>query len=179
MHEIITISNEITHAAKKIPENTLISLSDIIHSHKRIFIYGTGRSGLMLKAFAMRLMQLGFTTFVVGETITPSIQKNDLLILASASGETESVVQMAQKAKNMGISLAIITSSLNSRLVNIAEPILRINSGTKFSHSEASAQPLGSLFEQMLLIFFDSVIFHISSKLNNDSEIARRHASLE
>jgi len=37
---------------------------------KRIYVMGAGRSGLVAKAFAMRLMHLGLQAFVVGETIT-------------------------------------------------------------------------------------------------------------
>jgi 6-phospho-3-hexuloisomerase len=38
---------------------------------RKIFIYGVGRSGLIAKAFAIRLVQMGLEVFFVGETITP------------------------------------------------------------------------------------------------------------
>lgn len=38
-----------------IPESAVDSLTKAIEDHKRIFVYGAGRSGLMMKAFAMRL----------------------------------------------------------------------------------------------------------------------------
>jgi len=40
---------------------------------KRIYVTGAGRSGLIARAFAMRLLHLGFDVFVVGETVTPAI----------------------------------------------------------------------------------------------------------
>ncbi|NLW76696.1 MAG: SIS domain-containing protein, partial [Methanomicrobiales archaeon] len=33
---------------------------------ERIFVVGAGRSGFVAKSFAMRLMHLGFTSYVVG-----------------------------------------------------------------------------------------------------------------
>ena len=44
-------------------------------SAKRIYVIGAGRSGLVAKAFAMRLMHLGLHAYVVGETITPAMTK--------------------------------------------------------------------------------------------------------
>lgn len=50
---------------------------------KKVYIAGVGRSSLMIRSFAMRLMHLDITVYVVGETVTPAIQEGDLLILGS------------------------------------------------------------------------------------------------
>lgn len=174
------IIDELNHSIKTLTDDDVIDLIKKIQQHKRIFVYGTGRSGLMLKAFAMRLMQLGLNAFVVGETTTPSIQKGDLLILASASGETESVNIMAKSALNQGIELAIICASNTSTLAKLQTPNILLQSGTKFNQSHVSQQPLGSLFEQMLLIFFDTVILVMSKQQKDcNKDMAQRHASLE
>lgn len=179
MTEMLSVVEEIQRSAAKIPEDKITSLIQLIQTYPRIFVYGTGRSGLMLKTFAMRLMQLGFTSFVVGETTTPSMQKGDLLIVASASGETGSVVQAVEKATAAGITVISLTASEKSRLSAIVQPFLLLNTGTKFAHSDASVQPLGSLFEQMLLVYFDAVVLRMSRDSGGDGEMARRHASLE
>ena len=134
----------------------------------------------MLKAFAMRLMQLGYDAYVVGETTTPSVQNGDLLILASASGETASVVLIAESALKQGVDLFVVSSTPDSRLGTLHAPDIIIKSGTKFSSSQASAQPLGSLFEQMLLVLFDGIALRVMTRqVGSGSEMARRHASLE
>lgn len=174
------IINELNQSVKTLSDDDIIDLIQKIQQHKRIFVYGTGRSGLMLKAFAMRLMQLGLNSFVVGETTTPSVQKGDLLILASASGETESVNIMAKSAHNKGIDLAIICASDTSTLAKLQTPNILLQSGTKFNQSPVSQQPLGSLFEQMLLIIFDTVILVMGKEQNeSNNDMAQRHASLE
>ncbi len=174
------IINELNQSVRTLSDDDIIDLIQKIQQHKRIFVYGTGRSGLMLKAFAMRLMQLGLNSFVVGETTTPSVQKGDLLILASASGETESVNIMAKSALNQGIDLAIICASDTSTLAKLQSPNILLQSGTKFNQSQVSQQPLGSLFEQMLLIIFDTIILVMGREQNeSNNDMAQRHASLE
>jgi 6-phospho-3-hexuloisomerase len=42
-------------------------------------------------------MHLGYTVFIVGETNTPAILEGDLLLVASGSGTTSSVVSSAEK----------------------------------------------------------------------------------
>ena len=60
---------------------------------------GAGRSGLVAKAFAMRLMHLGFTAYVVGETITPAMRPKDLLVIFSGSGRTKTIADIAETAR--------------------------------------------------------------------------------
>lgn len=175
-----TIIEELDRSSKTIAPEKLQEVIKKIKEHKRIFVYGTGRSGLMLKAFAMRLMQIGLSSYVVGETTTPSVQEGDLLIMASASGETGSVCMTAESAVKQGVDLIVISSAPESTLGKIHEPDIEIEAATKFATSKVSVQPLGSLFEQMLLIVFDTIILEMSQEEEGSNEdMAKRHASLE
>lgn len=178
--ELMDINEELKCASEKVTDNQLDQFIKAVDSHKRVFVYGTGRSGLMLKAFAMRLMQMGYQSYVVGETTTPSVQKGDLLIVASALGETKSVCSMADDGVEQGIDVLVITGGQESTLSRHHEPLIRIETATKFAESEVSRQPLGSLFEQMLLMIFDAVILKISEKsADSNKNMAKRHASIE
>lgn len=178
--EIKEIINELEVASTQVDKEQIDKLIDLIETHKRIFVYATGRSGLMIKAFAMRLMQLNYTSYVIGETTTPSIEKGDLLIVASASGTTESVCSAVDSADKNGIDTAIITTKNLSHLTKNYTPTIIIDSATKFTTSSTSNQPLGSLFEQMLLLVLDSVIFKMSKKdKDSNEEMAHRHANIE
>ena len=175
-----TIVEELDRSTKTIAPEKLQEVIKKIKEHKRIFVYGTGRSGLMLKAFAMRLMQIGLDSYVVGETSTPSVQKGDLLIVASASGETGSVCMTAESAMKQGVDLVVISSAPESTLGKIQAPDIELEAATKFATSKVSVQPLGSLFEQMLLIVFDAIILEMSQEEEGSNEdMAKRHASLE
>lgn len=178
--ELYEITNELEKSCKQVEEEQLQKFIDIVDSHKRIFCYGTGRSGLMLKALAMRLMQMGYTSYVVGETTTPSTQKGNLLIVASASGETGSVCDVVRSGIKQGMDVIAITGTQESTLSKLCEPLVRIDVATKFQTAAASIQPLGSLFEQMLLVIFDGVILKMSRRSEGTNEaMAKKHASIE
>lgn len=174
------VLDELGHVAGSVTSARISSLVGAVSSHARVFVYGTGRSGLMLKAFAMRLMQMGLTSYVVGETTTPSIQAGDLLVVASASGETGSVLLMVRSALAQGADLLVITASPESSLARIKSPDVIIEAGSKAHASAASVQPLGSLFEQSLLLVFDSAILAMERRgTASNEDMAARHASLE
>lgn len=86
-------------------------LVKLILETKRVFVLGAGRSGFMVKSFAMRLAQMGVEAYVIGETITTVMEENDLLVIGSASGETESLAAIARKAKKIKGIIVLITIS--------------------------------------------------------------------
>ena len=86
---ITTILGEINQVIDGVEESQLTALVDILAQDKRIFVLGEGRSGLQGKGFAMRLMHIGREVYVIGETITPSIQPGDVLVAISGSGATK------------------------------------------------------------------------------------------
>ncbi len=149
---------------------------------RRIYVAGGGRSLLMLKSFAMRLMHLGLLTYVVGETITPAIGYGDLLLIGSGSGETGSLVSMAGKAKQLGASMALITIFPQSSIAEMADAVIQIMAPTsKASSAYTSIQPGGSCFEQSMLILLDAIIIRLAQelKVEANAEIGLRHANIE
>lgn len=93
------IIEELQHSVSFIQEAEADRLVDRLLQADKVFVAGAGRSGFMAKSFAMRLMQMGLDAYVVGETVTPSIGKDDVLVIGSGSGETKALVSMAQKRK--------------------------------------------------------------------------------
>ncbi|MBW7456512.1 6-phospho-3-hexuloisomerase, partial [Paenibacillus sepulcri] len=75
------IIGELSRSLRAVPEDAVEQLAEGILASRKIFVAGAGRSGLMMKALAMRLMQAGLDAHVVGETITPGIAKEDMLII--------------------------------------------------------------------------------------------------
>ena len=101
------IAAELEYTLSRVDADAAEALADAILGAGKVFVAGAGRSGFAAKAFAMRLMHLGFNTYVVGETTTPDLAPGDLLFIASGSGETGSLVVMARKARSIGAKLAI------------------------------------------------------------------------
>ncbi|MDD1726177.1 MAG: 6-phospho-3-hexuloisomerase [Euryarchaeota archaeon] len=184
-----TIADEIDY----IEVNSLIS--DLISAHqnkRRVFVLGAGRSGLVAKGFAMRLMHLGFYVYVVGETITPAVETGDLLIVISGSGETKSINEMGALAKAKGTRLDSVTSNKDSTLGTISDTAVIVKGRTKMSGSgmdfmerqvigsHISFAPLGTMFELSTMVFLDGVIaalMEVTKKSEDD--LKKKHATLE
>ena len=94
-----------------------------IKTAKRIFFMGTGRSGLALRMAAMRLMHIGLAVFIVGDTLTPAILEGDILLAASGSGNTPSVINVVEKAISQKAKVTVLTASLESKLAQLADPL--------------------------------------------------------
>ncbi len=137
-----------------------------------------------MRAFGMRLMHLGKTVHVVGETTTPSITGRDLLILGSGSGRTSSLVVMAEQARRLGAQILLFTTDsesplgrLSNRQVIIPAPSFKV---VDELHDCLSVQPLGTLFEQSMLILCDSLILGLMRQTHIDAaQMFEHHANLE
>ena len=158
-------------------------LADAVLAAGKIFVAGAGRSGFAVKAFAMRLMHMGFDAYVVGETVTPNLEPGDLLIIGSGSGATGSLITIAEKAKRLGAVLGLVTISSDSPIGVHADIVMKISAPTPKAAVDArfkSVQPMGSLFEQSLLLTLDAVILRLMEKRGNDSDtMFTKHANLE
>jgi len=166
--------------------------SIVATTDNRIFVNGVGRSGLVARAFAMRLMHLGFSVYCVGETITPAIHEGDLMICVSGSGETSSVVNGARIAKEKGGKVIAITSHPSSPLGTTASVVVQIK-GRKLDDEmgrdyltrqivgeHEPLTPLGTLFELSSLVFLDSIVEELMRRLNKSEEHLRKfHTNLE
>ena len=175
------ILKENTWLLKQVDFNEVATLVNDIKSAHHIFITAAGRSGFAMRSAAMRLMHLGLKVHFVGETTTPAILKGDLLIAASASGTTSTIVRAAQKAKEMGAMVVAISTKEDSLLSGLADQVILVPAaGKQDLESSRSAQYAGSLFEQFLLLLTDSV-FQSLWKLEGipAAELWKRHANLE
>jgi 6-phospho-3-hexuloisomerase len=174
---------ELKESLAQLDEESIDQLLEAIISANRIFLAGTGRSGLIIKCFAMRLMQLGLSAFIVGETTTPGIVKSDLLIIGSGSGETGSVSIFAKEAKKHNARLGLITAFPDSTIGKLADikvfisgPIEKNILATRLT----SIQYGGTLFEQSMLLVLDGMALNLMEKLNVDpSSMSQNHANLE
>ncbi|WP_373233238.1 6-phospho-3-hexuloisomerase [Cohnella sp.] len=176
------IIKELHRSVEQIADAEAETLADIILQSNKVFVAGAGRSGLMGRAFAMRLMHTGIHAYVVGETVTPGIDKGDVLIVGTGSGETRSLIPMAQKAKSLEASVVAVTIAPESTIGCLADALVKLPGSPKDQASgcHTTIQPMASLFEQTLLVFYDAVILRLMDKRGQDSgRMYGRHANLE
>ncbi|WP_142065100.1 MULTISPECIES: 6-phospho-3-hexuloisomerase [unclassified Pseudarthrobacter] len=175
------VLDEISAVFRRIDPEEVAALVTELRLADRIFVTGAGRSGLVLKMAAMRLMHLGLTVHVVGETTSPAIRAGDLLLAASGSGTTAGVVKAAETAVAQGARVAAYTTSKSSPLANAAAAVVLIPAAQKTDHGSAvTRQYSGSLFEQVLFATTEAVF---QSLWDEDAaapeDLWQRHANLE
>lgn len=181
---VTAILKELERTLTQIDDAEMQTLAEHVLRSNQVFIAGAGRSGLMGKAFAMRLMQMGLQVYVAGDTVTPGIGPNDMLLLCSGSGETGSLTLMAKKAVSAGSRVGLITIKPDSTIGQMADTIVRIPASAKEETDSSGAgvtiQPMGSLFEQGLLLCMDALVLTMMEKKGiTGSDMFGRHANLE
>lgn len=153
-------------------------LTALLDRASRIFVSGAGRSGLIGRFFAMRLMHSGYNVSVVGEIVTPSIKKGDLLIIISGSGETEQLVAFTKRAREVGAKIILISAKSDSTIGDMADAVFRI--GSPEQYGKVTGMPMGTVFELSTLSFLEAMISHvIHEKGIAEEEMRSRHANLE
>jgi 6-phospho-3-hexuloisomerase len=160
---------------------------------KKIFVVGMGRSGFVGRAFALRLMNLSFDVYFLGETITPAAGKDDLVIAISGTGMTKLVVSAASAAKDIGARVVAITSYKDSQLGQIADQLVLVKGRTKMGWPREEdylarqilgerepLSPLGSVFENNCMVFLDGLIVELMYRMKKDeNDLRSRHATIE
>lgn len=160
---------------------------------KKIFTVGMGRSGFVARAFALRLMNLGFNVYFLGETITPAAEKTDLLIAISGTGSTKMVLTAGSAAKEIGAKVVAVTSFPKSPLGKLADLVVTVKGRTKADMPKEEdylarqiigerepMTPLGSIFENNCMVFLDSLIVELMHRIGRTEEdLKRRHATIE
>lgn len=189
---IQAILNNIEKAEEYLDEEAIDKFEDIIIGSKNIFVTGAGRSGLAAKAFAMRLMHLGLSAYVVGETISPAIYEDDCIVAISGSGETNTIVSAAKIAKNRGSKVLALTSYPESTLGQLCDSYILVKGRTKKEVDDenymkrqihgnyTSLTPLGTAFELTTLVFLDAIVSELMEKMHQtESDLKARHTVLE
>ncbi|VVC02642.1 3-hexulose-6-phosphate isomerase [Candidatus Burarchaeum australiense] len=185
------LTQKLAEQCREIDRKSIDRFMAAVMEAKKIFIHGAGRSGLVGRAFAMRLMHLGFNVYVVGETTTPPIHEGDLYIAVSGSGKTSTVLAIAKTAKTMGARIGVITSHPDSPMGELADPVVLIKGrdavkgGNDYLARQLAGQhepltPLGTLFELSAMVFLDSVIEELMIQKNKtEGELRTLHTNLE
>lgn len=177
------IVREIHDVLARVDRRQVEELVQAIISSRRLFLEGRGRSGLMMRAFAIRLTHLDIHCHVVGESTTPSLLKGDLLLVGSGSGETITTLLAARNAKASGGRVAALTTRGKSSLAQLADLLVVLPAPVRETSdidTVATIQPMASLFEQSLLLLLDTIVMILKERLQLDERMMMaRHSNLE
>ncbi|MCE4620469.1 MAG: 6-phospho-3-hexuloisomerase [Desulfurococcales archaeon] len=193
MGEIARFIEEASRIIDKEEVSSFIDLlAEVYGDHRRkVLVMGAGRSGLVGKAFAMRLLHLGYNSYVLGDTIVPSVRRGDVVVAISGSGKTKLIVTAAEAAKQVGATVVAITTYPDSPLGKLADLVVKVPGRTKHSRLDdyfarqilgihEPLAPLGTLFEDTALVFLDGVVYALMERLRvSEDEMRSRHANIE
>lgn len=187
--ELALILGELGRVLAAVPHAAIEDLCRRILGAERVFLAGEGRSGLVAKAFAQRLVHLGLQVHVADEVTVPAIRSKDLMIACSGSGETRTTLERLLAAHEVGAYGVLVTANPEARLAEAADLVVHLPARPGASRGAsrqaglpavASAQAGRSLFEQTMLVVFDAIALRLRKRLRVDfREMERRHSNLE
>lgn len=177
-----TVLKEIETVLYTVEPKEIQALIKSIRKAHTIVVAGAGRVGMATRAFAMRLGHLNIKAFTLGDSTVPGIGKGDLLLVSSGSGETQTIFDIVKTASDNNAEIALVTGNPDSRIGKLANTIVQLKapSKTKKVANLTSIQPMTTLNEQSLFIFFDIVVLLLMEELKeNHDTMWKRHSNLE
>ncbi|KAL0452511.1 UNVERIFIED_CONTAM: hypothetical protein Slati_1229200 [Sesamum latifolium] len=153
----------------------------------RIFVYGVGREGLMLKALCMRLFHLGLSAHCVFDMTTPPIASPDLLIASAGPGGFSTVDAICGVARSASARVVVLTAQPETgSSVKYASVVAHIpaqtmaDDGVGGADSGRALLPMGSVYEGAMFVLFEMVVYQLGEVLGRSpDEIRARHTNLE
>lgn len=170
---------ELSGVLGNINEKEVQRFVEKISKVKKIVLLGAGRMGIVSRSFAMRLKHLGLDAYCYGDANVPSIGKKDLLVVCSGSGETKTILKLCEIAKDHDCPIFLISTKKISSMAKLANDIVVIPAPSK-TETNFSVQPMTTLNEQCLWIFFDTVVLLLMKVLRKtEKDLWKAHSILE
>lgn len=162
------IMKELQICLDQINEEEYEHVVQLLREDRTLHFFGEGRSGLVAKMIAMRLMHSGKKVYVIGETISPAIKETDVCVLISGSAKTKSIHHIASQAKKNEAKVFLITANKAAFKNDVFTKGLWINAATKYDVQDEpkTIQPLGNQFDQLAHIVLDGAVIDSVDEMN-------------
>lgn len=143
-----------------------------------VMLFGCGREGVMLRAFAMRLHHLGLRVCVQGDMTAFPLGVGDLFFCAAGPGHLPTVDALAGVARAAGARVTMVTAQ---RDAGGADALLVIPAQTMADDvGGASVLPMGSLFEGAMFVLCEVMVLRLADILRQSPAMMRgRHTNME
>lgn len=166
----------------RIDEQGVERAIEAIAGARRIAMYGSGREGLQIKGFAMRLFHLGRQVAMVGDMTTFAVGEGDLLFVTAGPGELPIAETLMQVARTAGARTMLITAQPDGPASALADIVLVIPAQTMANDQgpDTSVLPMGSQFEGAQYILFEVMILRLRERLAvTPADMRANHTNLE
>jgi 6-phospho-3-hexuloisomerase len=169
------IGERVSDSLRRVDPALIDRTLEILGVAPSTFVYGAGRSGIIGRAFAMRLVQAGLRAYVIGESVTPIVQRGDAVFILSGRGESYSSMQTANIVRREGAELVVITARSTSKLAHAASLLIVLDFPEDASRPKLA--PLGTLFESAALRLTDALVAALlEMRGETEDSMRRRHA---
>jgi 6-phospho 3-hexuloisomerase len=169
------IGERVTSALDRVDPALITRTVEILVRAPQIFVYCAGRSGIIGRAFAMRLVQAGLRAYVIGESVTPIVLKGDTVFIISGQGESSSSIQTANIVRREGADLIVLTAHATSKLAHVGTVLIALDLPEDGERPRLA--PLGTLFESASLRLTDAIVAEVlAARGENEASMRRRHA---
>lgn len=179
---------DLEKTCQELSEGEIERVISLISSAKAIFVAAVGHSNMIAQVLTMKLNHLGKRAYPVFDIINPPFGPGDLLIVVSQSGETDTLITLAQKAKTLGGMVLVFTAQPLSTLARLGDGVLKIgvkHEGLDFRwlgkisdvrHGNLS----GALFGMALYVIIYALISILMEQWGENAEsFDARHANLQ
>ncbi|MFO7870969.1 MAG: SIS domain-containing protein [Kiritimatiellia bacterium] len=170
-------------AVRRVSQDSTERLVSFILGAERVFVTGQGRSGLIAGCFATRLTQMGFRVHIPGQPTCRRIQARDLMIAVSCSGVTSTTIEFARISREAGSSTALITSSADSVLADMADETILIpaNDPDIRKSCQCVVGPRNNtVFEESALLYLDALVYVLLERTDIPKDMmGQSHTNLE
>ena len=151
------------------------ALVDALADARQVTLVGTGRSGSMLAAMAIRLGHVGVAARCVGPDEPVEVDAGELVLVGSGSGRTPVPLEQAGAARSAGATIIAMTADPESPIAGLADHLIAIPAA--LSADADGPHTLRSLFEEALLVVCDCVCRLLADKLGvTPEDMQARHA---
>ena len=123
----------LTQTRQRIDEQVLLEIVARISHCRRIYIFGLGSSGYTAKELTQRLIRMGIAAFGMTESHSMYIssgivEKDDVILALSSTGNTAEVNSAAKLGKQKGATLISITGIKDSPLYKLSDLAILVKS---------------------------------------------------
>ncbi|MEN9305955.1 MAG: hypothetical protein RLY76_1223 [Actinomycetota bacterium] len=143
-------SRAIEATASQIDIKTFEKVIKLFETSRTIGLFGLVSSGFVALDFQAKLNRLSksaiaWTDFHSAMTSIALLKKGDVLVAISHSGSTSDTIDVMQEFKNRGVSIVLITNSIRSTAVDIADLVIYTSATETTFRSGATASRIAQL----------------------------------
>ena len=154
--------------AKSIIDTRNINNPDVIETvigqmrrAKRIDFYGVGPSNVVAQDAYIKCMRLGIPSSAIGDPMSMRMnarayQDGALAVLISYTGETDSIVEVAEELNSLGITAVSLTSFGDNRLTKLCKYNLYVQSSESWNRLGGMSSRISTL--NMIDVLFTALM---------------------